>query len=164
MTTIAGLLDSKTAKSDLVQKTIHLLIESSIAEETFSQIIDGKPTAASYVENYGRPQDLDGSEPLAPSLQAVQDFRKICSDFRIRDALVDEHAVKDYINAPPESALERRRLLEIIATIIHNVARDVYVRFHPQKDLFPKERPRYDCFSPTAHFWVDLYHRKFKDY
>ena len=44
------------------------------------------------------------------------------------------------------------------------MASSLYVRCHDKVDIFPKDRPRYDRFYPTAHFWVDLYHKNFKDY
>ena len=88
MTSIEALFDVRSAKLGQLSKIVHLLMDSIVVEETFAQIIDGKPTGPVYIRNYRRAEDMDGSEQAAPSPQAIEEYRKLRAEFRIKDILL----------------------------------------------------------------------------
>ena len=76
-----------TALSNLAPDRFHKLkqcltsiLASSLAEETFAQIIDGQPTRSSYERNFGE-YGAERFERDEPSAQAVQRYRECKVNF-----------------------------------------------------------------------------------
>ena len=78
-------------KLERLEATLATILTSSVAEETYAQLIDGNPTRSSFYENYGGEnlENTNVSDLDKPSSQAIQSFQDIRASFSPLDLSLD---------------------------------------------------------------------------
>lgn len=177
------LADLSPDKLDTLARAVTLILQSGRCEETFTQIIDGKPTRPTFLRNhYAEFMNNDNiSDAMEPSKHATQCYKEIREAFDITvlklelkvRSLFSEYRhpclhmivqlVQAYQNTDAEdSTTAQLRFLEIVAACINTLAGIVYKAYHPKMDLKPRRQPEDFYFS--THYYVDFYHASYKDF
>lgn len=117
ITNFADLTHLDNAKFQILQNTVKSILTSTIAEDSFAQIIDGQPTRLSFEKNfnYDRPlYDAAGvSEATEPSPKSLQLFRTIRADFALQGLKINAQVCH-----PPTSIPEEIELCELHSDFI----------------------------------------------
>ena len=158
------LFDLSASKLELLERSLNSILQLAVAEETFAQIIDGKPTRPSYERNYFTLFDPSVSERLCPTDSSVREWAQIKENLGLQSLKLDVKLVQAFQDAQEQSRLEDLRLLEMVAASLHFLAGAIYASRHPDTDLMPPLNPDHRPFLRTSHFWVDFYHKAFKSY
>ncbi|PGH28549.1 hypothetical protein GX50_08710 [[Emmonsia] crescens] len=108
-----------------LQLAMSKMLSTSLASETFAQIIDGLPTRDVYLDYYNshRPDFEENLVSSQPAMDAVESYQK---KFDISCLQVDANIVQAYQNASRGSKEFNLRLMEILAILCHEIAVYLY--------------------------------------
>ncbi|KAH8774455.1 hypothetical protein F5883DRAFT_412019 [Diaporthe sp. PMI_573] len=101
-------------------------LSAPISEFTYAQIIDGQPTSDVYAADYYFREGLAVSDHkvLCPgSLEKARAFR---SDFNVLNLAFDPNTLQAYQETSPGSIAWKIRLLELVASVCHDIAVHLY--------------------------------------
>ncbi|KAK2783772.1 hypothetical protein FQN52_009516 [Onygenales sp. PD_12] len=104
------------------------ILSTSLATETFAQIVDGLPTRDVYLD-YHNSRRPDFEENLVPSPPAIDAVESYCKKFDISCFQVDANVAQAYQNASRGSKEFNLRLIEILAILCHEIAVYLYTAY-----------------------------------
>ena len=186
--TFADLTNLSSDKFQQLESTLAFILASPAAQDTYAQLIDGKPTWQSYANNPGFPNEVtivsDHPNPSDEALQQYEEIRAgltlhaIKMDINVQlphkmvDALVQIltrlQLVQKYQNAPLNTREHDLRLLEITAASINALAGVIYLAFRPETELKPPKpsvNKVFDySFARPIKRHVDFYHTSYEKY
>ncbi|KAI9759520.1 MAG: hypothetical protein M4579_002279 [Chaenotheca gracillima] len=111
-------------------RTLQTLLSSDVAKYAFAQIADGLPTSRVF-DDYSMEYRDDIEDRLDPSEASMILVEEFCLEFRPETLRIDAQVAQAYQDAQPDSREFNMRLLELVATVIHELAIDLYQALHP---------------------------------
>ena len=186
--TFADLANLSTDKFQQLESTLAFILATSAAQDTYAQLIDGRPTWQSYVRDPGFPDEFTiVSDHPNPSHEAIQQYEEIRTrltlhavkmDIKVQlprnlvetlvQMLTTLQLVQRYQNAPLDTREHDLRLLEVTAAAINALAGIIYLAYHPDTVLKPPKPPIDEDFDYSFHRstkkHIDFYHTDYKAY
>ncbi|KAK2799482.1 hypothetical protein FQN50_008454 [Emmonsiellopsis sp. PD_5] len=156
-----------------LQLAMSKILSTSLATETFAQIVDGLPTRDVYLDYYDsrRPDFEENLVPSPPAMDAVESYRK---KFDIGCLQVDTNIAQAYQNASRGTKEFNLRLIEILAILCHEIAVYLYnaydgglrkpdsaevYRQMPKPSVLPLGKPQPVKLKPA-----ELFHPYYQDW
>ena len=175
-----------------LETVLQQILALPIAQDTYAQIIDGKPTRTPFSEEIKRDGStffttiIDSDNPK-PTDEAKQKYDEIRPKIAPQDLVIDlkventsqiivhltkinsTQVAQNFQDAPSGSRENHLRLLEIAAASVHSLAGMIYASGHKDMDLKPPEPSggRHRLFHTTDGFYVNFYHtayQRFEDF
>lgn len=112
----ADFADLSTEKLEIIERTLRAILYSPVAEETFAQIVDAKPTRPSFFRNYGGREFMSNSNVSdleRPREEAIRFFHEIRANFSLLSLKIDAKV--------RQSSLHLEKCLGVLA-VIHRVS------------------------------------------
>ena len=188
MPTFADLANLSTDKFQQLESTLASILASPAAQDTYAQLIDGRPTWQSYVRDPGFPDEfIIVSDHPNSSDEAKQQYEEIRAGLTLHAIKVDINVqlprnlvetlvrmlttlqlVQNYQNAPLNTREHDLRLLEVTAVSINALAGIIYLAYHPETELKPPKPSIDQDFNYSFHHskrrHVDFYHTAYEAY
>ncbi|KAH9893008.1 hypothetical protein F4778DRAFT_304514 [Xylariomycetidae sp. FL2044] len=159
------------AHLDAAQKAVQRTLSSEVAEHTFSEILDGMPTKASYGEDHYLPRNhpIRNHETMCDgALEKTRDLRAKITPLDLR---FNANVVQAFQNSSPDSVEFELRLIELAAVACHQVAVHLYqldagVHTHAEHEEWlaeafsrlPEDEPyAYRLLPPATTFFHSSY-------
>ena len=186
--TFADLANLSSDKFQQLESNLAFILASPAAQDTYAQLIDGRPTWQSYVRDAGFPNEVTVvSDRPNPSDEAIQQYEEIRASLTLHAIKMDINVqlprvlvetlvqmltrlqlVQNYQNAPLDTREHDLRLLEVTAASINALAGLIYLACHPDTELKPPKPSPDEDFDYSFHNpherQTDFYHTEYEAY
>ncbi|KAK2798095.1 hypothetical protein FQN51_007914 [Onygenales sp. PD_10] len=153
------LLNIGQERAEIFKRVLTSILQHDLVKTVFAQVIDGIPIASAYESTLTARTEL--TSRTDPSHQSVLLSGQLCESEGILDTLeLNPTVAQLYQDSPLMSSSFNMHLLELVAIAVHNLAGNLYLKFHPDgatQVLEPNDDPYFkrEYISLSTMFYCD---------
>ncbi|KAK2811475.1 hypothetical protein FQN50_002098 [Emmonsiellopsis sp. PD_5] len=153
------LSDIDQERAEILKRVLTSILRRDSVKTVFAQVIDGIPIASAYESTLTARTEL--TSRTEPSQRSVSLSGQFCESEGILDTLeLNPTVAQLYQDSPLMSSSFNMHLLELVAIAVHDLAGNLYLKFHPggaTQVLEPNDDPYFkrEYISLSTMFYCD---------